>query len=266
MDKFKQLWNIIEKLRDPVEGCAWDREQTAKSLIPNFIEELYETVEAIENENNESLTEELGDLLLHILMQIKIANEKGMMTPDDVIEGISQKLIRRHPHIFNRQNDGSDCLDYSATEVRENWEKIKHDEKKKSRKSILSGIPKAMPALIYAQRMQEKAASTGFDWNNATEVLPKIDEELEELKETLKDNNIERETEEVGDLLFSVVNFCRKRGIDSESALKRASEKFRNRFVKIEEYHYNQDENIFNSSVEKLNELWEQTKKGPRPL
>lgn len=259
MNKFNKLWDVVETLRDPQNGCPWDLEQTAESLIPNFIEELYEVIEAIENKNVENIKEELGDLLLHILMQTRIAKEKGEFELDDVLEQISSKLIRRHPHIF-AQSDDKEIQQSSPLEVKQNWEKIKHTEKSNKRKSILEGIPKAMPALIYSQRMQEKAASTGFDWENTEDVLDKIAEELEELKEAFANESKERQTEEAGDLLFAVVNFCRRSGIDSETALKKASEKFRNRFEYIEEYHKQKGKNIFNSSMEKLNELWEKTK------
>lgn len=266
MEKFRKLWEIIETLRDPVDGCPWDREQTAKSLIPNFIEELYEAIEAIENNDMENLKEELGDLMLHILMQIRIAKEQGKMTIDDVLDRINNKLIRRHPHIFAKEEENGVDTNSTPAEIIENWEKIKHKEKKESKKSILSGIPKSMPALIYAQRMQEKAASTGFDWDKAEEIIPKIEEEFEELKQAIDSRNIAHEMEEAGDLLFSIVNYCRKRGFDSEIALKKASEKFRERFEAIEAYHYENNKNIFNSSVEELNELWEQTKTRPRTL
>jgi len=260
MKEFTDLWDIVEKLRDPEEGCPWDIKQTPHSLIPNFIEELYETIEAIENNNPQHLQEELGDLLLHILMQVRIAKEAGFFTLADVLKTISEKLISRHPHVFAQKEDQKQNR-MDAAEVKTNWERLKHHEKRKTRKSILEGIPKSMPALIYAQRMQEKAASVGFDWKDASEVLNKIEEEFLELKDTERENNQERITEELGDLLFSIVNYARKRGIDSEAALKKAAEKFRQRFQTIEEHHKQNKENIYESSMEKLDDLWEATKK-----
>jgi len=260
MKEFTDLWDIVEKLRDPDEGCPWDIKQTPHSLIPNFIEELYETIEAIENNDPEHLQEELGDLLLHILMQIRIAKEAGYFNLADVLTTISQKLVSRHPHVFARDNhQKQDRME--AAEVKTNWERLKHHEKRKTRKSILEGIPKSMPALIYAQRMQEKAASIGFDWKNASDVLSKIEEEFQELEESDRNDDQMQITEELGDLLFTVVNYARKRGIDSEAALKRAAEKFRQRFQAIEEHHKKNDENIYDSSMEKLDDLWETTKK-----
>lgn len=261
MQEFTRLWEIVEKLRDPEEGCPWDIEQTSRSLIPNFIEELYETIEAIDNDDAGHLKEELGDLLLHILMQVRIAKEQGHFTLADVLQEITGKLINRHPHVFQEGEDNGASGKIRAKEVKNNWEKLKHQEKRKTRKSILEGIPKSMPALIYAQRMQEKAASVGFDWQKAKEVIDKIEEEMRELRETEPEKDLERAAEEIGDLLFSVVNYARKIGIDSEATLKKAAEKFRRRFETIEEYHRKHKENIYESSLEKLDDLWERAKK-----
>ncbi len=258
MKEFTDLWSIVERLRDPVDGCPWDIKQTPQSLIPNFIEELYETIEAIESNDAVHLKEELGDLLLHILMQARIAKEHQLFTLEDVLVSITRKLVSRHPHVFDR---GDDEQRIPAEQVKTNWERIKHHEKRETRKSILEGIPKSMPALIYAQRMQEKAASVGFDWRDPQEVLDKIDEEIRELKASEQENDPERIIEELGDLLFSVVNYARKSGIDSEAALKRAAAKFRKRFQAIENYHRDRNENIYDSSMEKLDDLWETAKK-----
>jgi MazG family protein len=259
MQAFDKLWQTVERLRDPEEGCPWDLKQTPHSLIPNFIEELYEAIEAIDNEDPEHLKEELGDLLLHILMQVRIADEQGFFALSDVLEGVTLKLVSRHPHVFGDEvsRDGSKIC---SEKVKMNWERLKHHEKRETRESILEGIPKTMPALIYAQRMQEKAASVGFDWRDAQDVIIKIKEELQEMIEVEKENKTAL-TEEIGDLLFSVVNFARKSGIDSEAALKKACKKFEHRFQMIEKYHRDHDKNIYDSTLEKLDDLWEAAKK-----
>lgn len=257
MSKFDHLVEIISELRDRDTGCPWDLKQTAESLVPNFIEELYETVEAIHSGDDKHLVEELGDLLLHILMQARIAEENDKFSIKDVIQKINEKLIRRHPHIFCE----SYKKDMSSSQVKYNWEKIKFEEKKDKRKSLLDGIPKTMPALIFAQRMQEKAASAGFDWDSFKQVLPKLKEEISELESAIEDHSRSEVIEEIGDLLFSVVNLSRKLEIDSESALKKACEKFYTRFSFVEKYHEDNEESLFDSSLEKLNNVWELSKK-----
>ncbi|PID28440.1 MAG: nucleoside triphosphate pyrophosphohydrolase [Candidatus Cloacimonadota bacterium] len=255
MKEFDRLTEIVKKLRNPEKGCPWDLKQTSKSLIPNFIEELYEAVEEIEKEDYESLAEELGDLMLHIVMQVRIAEEENHFSMEDVLTGISEKLIRRHPHIFSSPDN------ISADEVKKNWEQIKQSEKKEIRKSLLDGIPFSMPGLIVAQRMQEKAASAGFDWDSPELVFDKIDEEITEIKEAVANNNQDEIEEEIGDLLFSAVNLARKLNADSETALRRAIKKFKVRFNKIEEYHHRNGENIYESSLEKLDEIWTSVKR-----
>lgn len=257
MQGFEQLWQIIGRLRNPETGCPWDLKQTSESLIPNFIEELYEVVEAIEKDDSKHLKEELGDLMLHILMQARIAEENNQFLLSEIFETINQKLISRHPHIFG-ENTVFGKAEIGAEEIKNNWEKIKHAEKK--RESILDGIPLSMPALIYAQRMQDKAASVGFDWDNVKDVIKKVDEELLELKDALQEDSLVKVEEEIGDMFFSLVNLSRKMGLNPEKVLKRATAKFYERFRKIEEYHKENNENIFNSSLERLDELWEASK------
>ncbi|MBN1326632.1 MAG: nucleoside triphosphate pyrophosphohydrolase [Candidatus Cloacimonetes bacterium] len=255
MKEFDQLVEIISRLRDPQNGCPWDLQQTSESLIPNFIEELYECVEAIENGDHVHLSEELGDLLLHILMQARIAQEAGNFSLNNVLEKISQKLINRHPHVFG------DKQVYGANNVKMNWERIKQKEKKDVRKSVLDGIPKTMPALIIAQRIQEKAASVGFDWEKPEPVITKLDEELSEFKKAFAVGDQTEIQNEIGDVIFTVVNLARKLGFDAESCLRKTITKFENRFNKIEQYHQQNNENIYESSLEKLDEIWNETKK-----
>ncbi|HOT39920.1 MAG TPA: nucleoside triphosphate pyrophosphohydrolase [Candidatus Syntrophosphaera sp.] len=254
MKEFQKLVDIIAQLRDPVSGCPWDIKQTPQSLIPNMVEELYEVVEAIEDGDNVALMEELGDLLLHIVMQAQLASESGAFNIIDVLNHINDKLVRRHPHVFGEL----ELKD--ADTVKKNWERLKKAEKQE-RKSVLEGIPRALPALIYAQRMQEKAASVGFDWDDVPPILEKIDEETKELKSALETQDQTRIKEEVGDLLFTIVNLARKLHLDAESALKETARKFSKRFQYIEEQYRQNGENINEASLEELNSFWELSKK-----
>ena len=211
MSKFEKLVEIVATLRTPGTGCPWDLKQTRETLVPNIIEELYEVIEAIENKDDNSLKEELGDLLLHIVFQAQISKEQGLWSIDDVIDEIINKLIRRHPHVFGDLN----IEDADAVKV--NWERLKKKEKT-MRKSVLDGIPKKMPALIQAQRTQEKAAAVGFDWQDIKPIMEKIDEEKEEFIEALASNEEEKIREELGDMIFTLVNLARKLHIDAEAA------------------------------------------------
>jgi MazG family protein len=255
MKEFDKLIEVIEKLRDKENGCPWDLKQTHESLIPNFIEELYESVEAIENKDYTHLSEELGDLMLHIIMQTQIAKEAGAFEIEEVLNKINKKLIRRHPHIF------ADGHATDANGVKMNWERIKFEEKKKSRKSAIDGIPRAMPALIVAQRMQEKAASVGFDWPDIEPAVDKLKEEIHEFIEAFQEKEIEEMQDELGDMLFSIVNICRKLGFDTESALRRTIDKFDNRFRKVEGHYKKSEINMLDASLEQLDEIWEIAKK-----
>lgn len=253
MQSFDKLVEIIERLRDPVSGCPWDLKQTPHTLIPNFIEELYEAVEAIEEEDYVSLNEELGDLMLHIVFQCQIANEEKRFDVDNVLHNINSKLMRRHPHVFG----DVDVTDADA--VKMNWERMKKVEKTE-RVSVLEGIPRALPGLIYAQRTQEKAASVGFDWQDHKPVLEKLHEEIDELNEALELDDQNKIREEVGDLLFTIVNLARKLHIDSESVVKETTRKFTKRFQYIEEHYRNKSEDIHAASLEELDAIWEKAK------
>jgi MazG family protein len=255
MKELNRLINIIKELRNPQTGCPWDIKQTSASLIPNFIEELYETVEAIESGNIVDLKEELGDLLMHIIMQIEIANEETEVKIEEIINGISDKLTLRHPHVFG------DKKNLSIDEVKTNWEKIKNQKEKKSRTSALDGIPLKMPAIIVAQRIQEKAASVGFDWKTYEPVIAKIDEEIQECKEAINKNDVENIEEEIGDLLFSVVNLSRKLNVDAESALRKTIKKFKLRFNFVEINLKKEGKNIYETNLEEMDRLWEMAKK-----
>ncbi len=254
MKEFQELVDIVARLRDPESGCPWDVKQTPKSLIPNFIEELYEAVEAIEDGDSDSLREELGDLMLHIVMQARIAEEEGRFGIRDILEGIATKLVRRHPHVFG------DLDVRDADTVKMNWERLKKKEKS-LRKSVLDGIPRSLPGLIEAQRSQEKAASVGFDWPDLEPVLEKLEEEEEELHAALESGSKELIAEELGDMIFTLVNLARKLHIDAEGALKRTTRKFWKRFHYIEEHYRKNNEDINEASLEELDSVWDIAKK-----
>ena len=251
MKEFDKLIKVIEKLRDKENGCPWDLKQTHESLIPNFIEELYESVEAIENKDYKHLSEELGDLMLHIVMQVQIAREDNRFNMEDVLTQINDKLIRRHPHIFG---DGHAT---DADGVKMNWERIKQEEKKHSRTSAIDGIPQNMPALIVAQRMQEKAASVGFDWPDLAPAVDKLEEEVREFQEAYENKDIEEMQNELGDIIFAIVNIARKSGFDTETALRRTISRFESRFKKVENHFISNGKKMLDASLEQLDEIWE---------
>ena len=246
-----RLVALFEILRSE-NGCAWDRKQTHKSLIPYLIEESYEVIEAIENEDYSELKEELGDLVCQAVFHAQLAKERGDFELNDSITHIVEKLIRRHPHVFEDQKE----LD--PQQVRDQWEKIKVDSGEK--KSVLSGIPKSMPALTLAFRIGEKAGGIGFDWENPEDVLKKIDEELIEVKEEINSGNVDKLEEEVGDLLFAVASLARKLGIEPETALKIALDKFKRRFEKLEQTVVDSDRTFNQYSLAELEDIWQKQK------
>lgn len=247
--KFENLLKIMYKLR---KECPWDKKQTHDSLKANTLEEAYEVIEAIDNKDYESLKGELGDLLLHIVFHSVIAEERKTFTIDEVIEGISEKLIRRHPHIFDKAEvEGAD-------EVAKNWETIKLEE---GRDSVLEGVPKNLPQLYRAFRMQEKASKVGFDWKEKEPVWEKIQEEINELREIETTDNKEKIEEEFGDLLFSLVNYARFIDVNPENALRRTNDKFIKRFNYIEKKFKANEKDITKSSLEEMDKFWEESKK-----
>lgn len=254
MSDVSRLKEIVARLRAP-GGCPWDREQTHESLRAALVEECYEAVEAIERADDANLREELGDLLLHVVMHAHMAGERQAFTFEEVVEGICEKLVRRHPHVF-----GDGVADDSA-EVLRQWEQIKRAEKG-AKASILDGLPAALPALLRAQNAQKKAARVGFDWNEAAAVLGKIEEEIGELRCALAAGESRGIEEEMGDLLFSVVNFARKLGVDSETALAGSTRKFVRRFQAMEAGLAAQGRKIEEATPEEMNALWEQNKAG----
>tara|TARA_Y100000817_G_scaffold113004_1_gene88496 strand:- start:360 stop:1148 length:789 start_codon:yes stop_codon:yes gene_type:complete len=251
-DKFIELLEIVEKLRSP-EGCKWDREQTNKSLLPYFLEEAYELIESIENNDWEGFKEELGDVLLHVIMQAQLSKEQLKFNIVDTLDGINNKLIYRHPQVFGNQNFEL------ISKIEKNWEAIK--QKEKNRKSILEGVPLELPSLSRAQRFQEKAAFSGFDWNHIDQVWEKLYEEIQELKLACQSEKRENIEEELGDLLFTIVNLARFLKISAESALRKANQKFIFRFKKMEQRLKEQSKNFSDTSLKELNQIWDEIKK-----
>ena len=250
MREFYKLVEIMKKLRGP-EGCPWDKEQDLESLKPYLLEEAYEVLEVMDV-GGELLKSELGDLLLQIVFQSNICEEKGEFDIDDVIRGLCEKLIRRHPHVFRE-----DIKVSTSEEVMVNWEKIKKEESEhRDRKSILDGIPKYMPALMKAEKIQKKVAKVGFQWEDINGVLDKVEEEIKEFREALMDNNKKEMQEELGDIFFSLVNLARYLDINSQEALNKTIKKFESRFRYVEE---NCD--IDRSSLEEMDSLWQEAKK-----
>jgi MazG family protein len=252
-----RLREIVARLRAP-GGCPWDREQTHESLRGALLEECYETIEAIEKADDANLREELGDLLLHVVMHAQMAEERKAFTFEDVVEAVCDKLIRRHPHVF-----GSTQATESAQVVRL-WESIKRAEKGVS-SSAMGSLPAAFPALLLAHEVQKRAARVGFDWDDASEVLEKIEEEIEEVREAISGERISSIEEELGDLLFSVVNLARKLGVDSELALSAATRKFVSRFRALEAEIAARGGKLEQTSAQEMNALWERNKQVMRP-
>ena len=249
---FNDFIKLIEILR---KECPWDKKQTHHSIKENLIEEAYEAVECIENEDYDELSKELGDLLLHIAFHSKIADEKNRFDIEDVILRISEKLIRRHPHIF------SDTKVNDDKQVAENWESIKLKE---GRDSILDGIPGHLPGLIKAHRMQEKAANVGFDWAEWSLAWEKLNEEIDEWREAIDGQNKSEQAEEFGDLLFSLVNVGRLLDLNAEDSIRMANKKFDSRFRYIENKLKENNRSLNNAALEEMDRWWNEAKKEER--
>lgn len=245
----ERLRKIMDELRDQ---CPWDKKQTIHTLQPQTLEEVYELSDTIYNENWKGLKEELGDLLLHIVFYSKIGSEKQEFTLDDVIEGVCNKLINRHPHIYSTVKVEDD------TAVKQNWEKIKQQEGKKS---ILSGVPPAMPALVKALRLQEKTKQVGFEWENTAQVRDKVDEEMQELYDAVEKGNQNEIEEEMGDVFFALINYSRFVKVDPEKALEQTNKKFIRRFQKVEQLAEAQGKSLHDMTLWEMDALWNQVKK-----
>ncbi len=253
MTGFGKLCEIVAQLRAP-GGCPWDREQTHESLLPALIEEAYEVAGAVRAKDTANFREELGDLLLLIVMNAEIAREAGRFDIDNVIHEVTDKLVRRHPHVFGK----SDVRDSGA--VLKQWDAIKRDEKKDAAVHYLDGLPAALPALMRAQKAQSKAARVNFDWAELSDVIAKVDEELNEAKQAIASQDRHKISDEIGDLLFAVVNLARKSNLDAESALQGATDKFVARFNRVEDRLRSQGKQLGDVDLAKLDAIWESIK------
>ena len=243
-EEFLRLVKIMDELR---EKCPWDREQTVETLRSMTIEETYELADAVTEKNWKGIKEELGDLLLHILFYSKIANEQHQFTLEEVLQGISEKLITRHPHIYG------DIKVDNEEDVKKNWEKIKIKEGKKS---VLSGVPVSLPATVKALRLQEKARQVGFEWENKEQVWQKVEEETNELHAAIAKGDRDKIEDEFGDLVFSLINYARFLRIDPENALERTNKKFIDRFKKMETEALKQSKNLDEMTLEEMDAIW----------
>jgi MazG family protein len=253
MTAFEKLCEIVARLRSP-GGCPWDLEQTHESLLPAVIEEAYEVAEAARAKDDTHFREELGDLLLLVVMHAEIARESGRFNIDSILQEISDKLVRRHPHVFGT----SDARDSGA--VLKQWEAIKREEKKAD-SHFLASLPKALPALMRAQKAQSKVARVNFDWTEVREVIAKVEEELREMKEAIISQEQEMIADEIGDVLFAVVNLARKCEIDAESALQKATDKFVARFNRLEDELKARGKKLGDVDLPEMDEIWNAIKK-----
>ncbi|MEA1874507.1 MAG: nucleoside triphosphate pyrophosphohydrolase [Bacteroidota bacterium] len=249
LQEFKRLLDIMDELR---EKCPWDSKQTLESLRTLTIEETYELADAIINNDLDSIREELGDILLHIVFYAKIGSEKSAFDISDVLKGISEKLIFRHPHIF------SDVKVKDSQEVEENWEQIKLKENKNKR--VLSGVPNSLPSLVKAYRMQDKVRAVGFDWDEKIQVWDKVEEEMGELKEAIASKSQHEVEAEFGDLFFSLVNAARLYDVNPDNALERTNIKFRYRFNYLENKARDMNRSLKDMSLEEMDAIWNEAK------
>jgi XTP/dITP diphosphohydrolase len=252
---FDRLLNIMDDLR---AKCPWDREQTFESLRNLTIEETYELADAIIENNHSGIRKELGDLLLHIVFYAKIGSEKGLFDIADIANSLAEKLIFRHPHVFG------DTKVKNSTDVKENWEELKMKES--INHTVLGGVPKSLPAMIKANRIQEKVKAVGFDWEEPGQIWEKVNEELSELKEVINSGEIERIEDEFGDLFFSIINAARLYKIDPETALERTNLKFIKRFKYLEKETLHSGKNLREMSLDEMNKIWEQAKNFDDPI
>ena len=272
-----ELLRVMAMLRDTEHGCSWDLKQTLESLIPYTIEEVYEVVDAIERKNMGDLQDELGDLLFQIVFYSQLTRETDTFSFADVAEAVTKKLIRRHPHIFSTGAIDSfgDSVDLSPEQVLSNWEEIKRQEREVQRSkravgqdfrqpenlSILDDVPRALPALERTRKLQKKAARAGFDWTEIASVIAKLREELDEFEEALNEGDSDRAASELGDVFFSAVNLARHQKIEPETVLRRANQKFEDRFRWIETQLRAKSRSLESCSFEELDSLWVDAKK-----
>ena len=261
LESISKIRKVIKILRDPNDGCPWDLKQDYNSLAPYSIEEAYELVDAIENNDIEEIKKELGDLLLQVILISQVADDKGDFDFDDVANEISKKIIRRHPQIFDKNYNENDL-------PHESWEKIKKLEKNKitNTKNTLDQVEKNIPTLLRSLKIQKKAASLNFDWENETQVLNKIDEEIHELKDALKVNNKKMIEEELGDLFFTIINLSRRLNLDPEQTIRKANKKFTTRFNEMENFIEDNKLKWHNLKKHDFKNLWNKVKNNQRGI
>ena len=261
LESISKIRKVIKILRDPIDGCPWDLKQDYNSLAPYSIEEAYELVDAIENNDIEEIKKELGDLLLQIILISQVADDKGDFDFDDVANEISKKIIRRHPQIFDKNYNENDF-------PHESWEKIKKLEKNKNinAKNTLDQVEKNIPTLLRSLKIQKKAASLNFDWENETQVLNKINEEIHELKDALKVNNKKMIEEELGDLFFTIINLSRRLNLDPEQTIRKANKKFTTRFNEMENFIEDNKLKWHNLKKHDFKNLWNKVKNNQRGI
>ena len=269
--RIDDLLNLMEKLRDPQFGCSWDRKQSLRTLTGYTLEEVYEVIDAVETGDDAQLQNELGDLLFQVVFYAQIAKEEGRFEFNEVIGSITEKLLRRHPHVFpdaSLESFGNSDLALNAEQVAQRWEEIKNEERAQkadsddagTQPSVLDDIPNSLPALDRARKLQKRAASVGFDWRAVQGVIAKVKEELVELEAELEQGDQQRIEQEFGDLMFSCVNLARHLQIDPESSLRGSNRKFEARFRAIESLAKDGSEGLKTLDEDQLNELWKQVK------
>jgi len=254
---FDDLVNLMTTLRGP-NGCPWDRKQTLPDLKPYVIEEAYEVVDAIDRDDRAALLEEIGDHLLEAVFIAEITRAEGTFDIYDSITAIHDKLVRRHPHVFG------DVEAKDAEQVIVNWEKLKREERKAENKSVLSGVPQTLPALLKASRLTEKAARVGFDWRRTEDVFDKLDEEIGELREAVASGEASKMQDEIGDLLFTIANIARKVNVNAEEALQSTNRKFMRRFESMEAAVHGRGQNLDQLELEEMDRLWDEAKASER--
>jgi XTP/dITP diphosphohydrolase len=253
MDETNQAFSRLVKIMDELrEKCPWDKKQTIETLRHLTIEETYELADAISESDWKGIKEELGDLMLHIVFYAKIGTEKNEFTLQEVLNGVCEKLISRHPHIYG------DVVVNSEEDVKQNWEKLKLKEGKKS---VLGGVPKSLPSMVKAIRLQEKSKQVGFEWDNTQQVWKKVEEEMNELREAVDEGKQDSIEDELGDVFFSLVNLARFLQVDAENALERTNKKFISRFTRMEEAAATQNRFLHDMSLEEMDALWNEIKK-----
>ncbi len=250
---FTDLIDVMARLRDPKNGCPWDLKQNYKTIIPHTLEEAYEVADAVDRGDMDNLREELGDLLFQSIYHAQMASEEGHFDINDVINGVTEKMISRHPHVFGNDQAAS------ADDVEKIWEMRKSAEKG-TNISALDGVTSSLPSLLKAQKLQKKAAKVGFEWDNITYVLDKLGEEIQEMREAIANNDLENQAEELGDILFLLANYGRMLGINSEEALRQCNNKFESRFRGLESDLKGKGINISEASLQQMEKAWNEQK------